>query len=520
MGVKQSCTLDNMSNLCDMHTCIDRIEGRASNSASDTDTWIAQLTDGTTYNGEPIDYAFLKIGINPASIRIQHGDASTFVKRASQHAKRLRASLGLRYEFQVYERIIRPILDNGICNLFLQPYLVSYNCRYEDLLATLTEGLHGTRPEKVEATLDRNLNFIMNGPKVKPAEEVKEADGADKVKSDAKTQTAENLTEAKKAQIAEKAKAAEPPKPEKRRAIHDLPADGETFDKLPSDVRFMVLTTQYKRTVSYYEYLRQSPLVRDNSAVFTQLLVALYVMEKSKLMHNDLHGFNILIEPQSKPIAVTYDIQGIPPFTVVVQFRVKIFDFDHASCELLGPNPLWHTDGFEPNKDLACLYKWLLETDNPQIVERSTISALFGTRQLISAYKQERASGKKDERWCDMKGTQISGSLFQALQELSKQTNEQIPMQASPFPFVIRDDMFMQTGEIYKEHRSKRGMREKEAFLTEATKECIAALDQCKRDRADLENRLNEMQANVRQLRRIIHDGPMRAFPKIQRPRK
>lgn len=410
MGIHQSCELDRMSNLCDMHKCIDHLQGRASTSASDTDTWVAKLSQGTTFDGEPIRQVFLKIGVSPASVRIQPGDPSTFYQREAQFEKKMRASLGLQYEFQVYDRIIRPILDNDVCILFLRPYLASYNCRYDDLLATLKEGLHNQPADKVQAALNRNLSFIMNGPKVKSAEEVKAAEPG------------------------------KPDKPEKRKAIHDFTPDDESFDQPSPDVRYMVLATEFKPVSSYYQFLRTVDDTYDDSAVLMQILVALFTMEKSRLMHNDLHGFNILIEQLAKPVVDTYEIEGIEPFTVTIRYRVKIFDFDHASCDFLGPNPLWPSQGFEQNRDLACLYRWLLP-QGQTVVERSLIDEVFNTKQIVADFKKVTAAGERDLRWCDAQGKQLTGSIFAALKKISAEVNNQPRLEPSPFPFVINQEI-------------------------------------------------------------------------------
>lgn len=112
-------------------------------------------------------------------------------------------------------------------------------------------------------------------------------------------------------------------------------------------------------------------------------------------MHNDLHGLNILIQNYGeKTVTDTYEIEDIPPFSMSIQYRVKVFDFDHASCDFLGENPLWLTDGFEPNKDLACLYRWILSVGQPMI-KRTHIDELFDTSKIVADYKKATADVKK-----------------------------------------------------------------------------------------------------------------------------
>jgi hypothetical protein len=469
-----------------MHKCIRSIKGRASDSSSDTDTWIATLAKGTTFKNDydpesdriNISCAFLKIGVNPASIRIQPGDEETFVQREAQFEKRVKAALGLQYEFQVYETIIRPILDNSVCCLFLRPYLASYNCRYEDLRTTLAVGLADLPQGKVEAALDRNLSFIIKGPKAKPiAAEAKEAEATDPKKA----------------------------RPEKRKAIDDLPPDDEVFDKPSPDMRYMVLTTEYgKKTYTYNEFLRRVANTYSKTTVATQILIALYVMEKSKLMHNDLHGLNILIEEydDDKAVVETYEIEDIPSFSMFVAFRVKIFDFDHASCALLGPNALWQTNGFEANTDLACLFRWLLARGQT-IVDKSLLGRLFDGSSIVADYEQVAQTGQTDLRWCDAKGVQIKGSILGAIKDLASWFNRQKPLSRG-FTFVINSDVFMANGTIYQEHTWKTRAKDREVQYKAVNKLFMEEVQKCKGEQKELMNRVAEMNVNIQQLQRAL----------------
>ena len=527
MGAEYSCELDHMSNLCDMDICIREIKGRPSSSLSDTDTWIAALRPETMFNGEYVSRTFLKIGVSPASVRIQPGDEDTFPQRLAIFQKRMKASLGLRYEFQVYERIIRPILDGDVCLLFLRPYLASYNCRYEDLRATLDVGLRGQPRAKVTAALNRNLSFIIKGPKVQAKEEeVKEEAKDQEPQAKEAGETAGATTGAKaeaKAQTKPQSKVekVQKIKPERRKAIHDLPSDDEVFEPPSPNVRYMVLATQYNLTIPYYEFLMRQNDPYAEMVVAVQILIGLYVMQKSRLMHNDLHGFNILLEPYSKPQIDTYKIDNLPAFTISISYRVKIFDFDHASCDLLGINPLWITDGFESNKDLACLYRWMLPHGR-DIVVKSVFPQFFDTQQVDIDFEEATAEGERDLRWCDAKGAQIKGSILNALERLGSYFNSHFPMQEDALPFVINDDMFMLNGELYKDHHLKARSRQREAHHKELSQECMTALQKCQQERKELTNRLAEMEANIQQLQkaqRQIRGGTSTALsPQPKRP--
>ena len=303
MGVQQSCQLDRMSDLCDMHTCIDAIKGQASEDASQVDTWVATLKPGTTFEDVECTQAFMKIGINPSSIPV---------------AKHKKAAIGLMYELQVYNQLITPILDAHICPHFLRSYLVSYNCRHSDLVQALAAGLHVGRAA-AERHLNRSLSYLQQGLPDRPA--VHEAFN--------------------------------PLKPLDR---HVPPSD---------DLRFMVLTTEHTDVETYEQWLKVPHSTQSLNAVLLQILVALQTMALSKLMHNDLHGGNVFVQTLGAPQAVTYSIQGLAqPVSVTSRYKAMIYNFKKATSLSLGENALFTRSRrfkdlpvFEEKRDLVCLYK-------------------------------------------------------------------------------------------------------------------------------------------------------------------
>lgn len=147
MGSAQSCRLDELSNVCDMHQCIYKVEGRASDSASPTDTWLCTLKRGTTFNDKPCSHVFMKIGINDES----------------------KESASLVFECLVYDRLITPMLDGQMCPNFLRSYLLSTECTYADLEKTLIVGVQHLDRAQIATNLHRNLTFMAQRKKDRPA---------------------------------------------------------------------------------------------------------------------------------------------------------------------------------------------------------------------------------------------------------------------------------------------------------------------------------------------------------------
>ena len=95
-----------------------------------------------------------------------------------------------------------------------------------------------------------------------------------------------------------------------------------------------------KDLVSLYDLLANR--VKDHKlskneikSIVAQILYALFLMQTHKISHNDLHLNNILVEIVPFP-GVDVTIEGI---TFNTNYVPKIYDWDFAYCEALGPNP-------------------------------------------------------------------------------------------------------------------------------------------------------------------------------------
>jgi hypothetical protein len=80
----------------------------------------------------------------------------------------------------------------------------------------------------------------------------------------------------------------------------------------------------------------------EYSSIMFQFFYALYVMHVHKIVHNDNHMGNVLI--QTLPEEITLDFT-IGPLNVKfsTKYIVKFFDWDRAYCEALGKNEIMHT---------------------------------------------------------------------------------------------------------------------------------------------------------------------------------
>jgi hypothetical protein len=81
----------------------------------------------------------------------------------------------------------------------------------------------------------------------------------------------------------------------------------------------------------------------EYSSIIFQFFYAMYVMNEFKIVHNDNHMGNVLI--QTLPTTVTFDITiGKSNVQFTTRYVVKFFDWDRSHCQGVGQNPI--TNGF------------------------------------------------------------------------------------------------------------------------------------------------------------------------------
>lgn len=437
MGVQQSCQLDRMSDLCDMHTCISKIKGRASDAGSQTETWIATLKPGTTYEGIECTHAFMKIGINPASIPV---------------LEQKKAAIGLMYELQVYNQLVTPILDAYICPHFLRSYLVSYNCRHADLVHALAAGLDVSR-SRAKQHLDRGLSYLQDGLQGRPA-------------------------------------------------VHE-PLDGSRYARPSSNLRFMVLTTEYTDVQTYADWLKLPHSTQTTLAVLLQIVVGLHTMALSKLMHNDLRGGNIFVQTLAEPQTFFYTIQGLgQPVRVTTRYKAMIYDFNKATSQSLGENAMFtrsrrfrELPPFEEKRDLVCLYK-NLESLN----ERSGIAQFFDM------------TGVRQTAWYLGRGDETPTSLLTGLKSIAAALQPIQPIQPIEnhveVQYTITRDMFMRDGSLNRDHKALTDLRwHNEQFETKII-EFNAYIEKCQAAVAQRKAQLAEARKTHSDAERLKKENP------------
>lgn len=347
MGAKQTCELDKLSDVCQMSSCVKKVEGVAANSLSPTDTWVCTLEENTTFQGKPYSKMFLKVGLSPNTLE------KTLKRR----------SLGLIYELRVYDGVITPLIDNGICPHFVRSLLVSENCTERDLLKTLKKGLSWTvfSEQQITRQFRRNFGYIVNLEKKRPA-----------------IQTEVSL--------------------------------GEKIADVRSS-RFVLLATEYDRVAKYGAWLQNQQQPEDaRICVMLQILIALYAMQCCKLCHNDLHHGNVFIQRLEASARMQYIIEG-KHIAFDTWYKLTVYDFDRASCVSLGENVcIAATDqsvadaAFEVNRDVARFAK---------ILHRDNLLGVSCLGLVVDATKFE------DTVWAKGVGSEVPTPIIDMIQTLS-----------------------------------------------------------------------------------------------------
>jgi hypothetical protein len=353
--------------------------------------------------------------------------------------KQKKAAIGLMYELQVYNQLVTPILDAYICPHFLRSYLVSYNCRHADLVQALAAGLEVSR-HRARRHLDRGLSYLQDGRQGRPA-------------------------------------------------VHE-PLDGSRYPRPSSHLRFMVLTTEYTDVQPYAEWLKLQHTTETICAVLFQIAVGLHTMALSKLMHNDLHGYNILVQTLADPQTVTYTIQGLAqPVRLTCQYKAMIKNFNKATSQSLGENAMFTRSRrfqdlppFEEKRDLVCLYKSLVSL-NDQRGTQSGVAQFFDMKEV------------RPTAWYLGRGDETSTSLLAGLKSMAAALPSMIVqpiMQPIAAQYTITRDMFMRDGSLNRDHKALTDLRwHNEQFETkiiefnEYIEKCQAAVKQYKTQLAE-----------------------------------
>lgn len=330
MGNTQACNnLQKYNNVCDMYNCTREVEGLASRSASDSDTWILKFKNGTKYDGKNIEAGFLKLWISDTYISYAKSDGAVLWGRTEEEAKdiksfKLMGSKSMNYETKVYKDVIRELVDTNVCPNFIKYLGSGRNCSFEDISRLIwnsqeTKTYDGVifNKDNADYALYRNFIYMLNNVSGRPSVNDRKAPLPDRSKIMLRTAKWDVINK----EVRFNAIVNEVIKP-----------DTKTVDDL-----------SIKRELVLFDD-KDEPIVESWKIVF-QIIAGCYAMSSAKMCHNDLHLGNIYVEnwtPSDGDYRVNYNYEN-KLYTFETNKRVKIFDFDRAHVVKFGDNPVLNT---------------------------------------------------------------------------------------------------------------------------------------------------------------------------------
>lgn len=377
----KSCELTEYNNVCEMAKCLtSNVMGLSSDSASPTDTWIVEFNDGTTYEGEPIKKAFLKLWISNETFK------RTNATKDDKFQELMAKNSGLNYEVAVYRDIVKPLIETNICPNFIKFLGVGKDCSFDDVVSMAMGSDNKRDISSYEDTVFCTSTIIAN---------------------DSDNMKRKKITETYTTEVVKKLEVSAPRKIVKEKFKYNIIAN-EVIKP---------------GTMSISEFLDKTVDNVVKAKVIFQALAACYAMSCSKMIHNDLHLGNVYIEPLNevdetklppgwsrkvssnsgktyyynqaknestwihpgimygKSTRMNY-IYGGDLYTFETNYIAKVFDFDRAYVQRFGNNPF-----LDREKDWVCDD---YSQCNKYIENLDALKLMSGIYRMIgSSYKNE-----------------------------------------------------------------------------------------------------------------------------------
>jgi hypothetical protein len=290
------------NSVCELSTCMTKLQGIGSNSASPTDVWILTFPGDRATElqvpGKPVvqfKKAFVKLFINPddwlAAVVAENGN-----RFRSKFTDLKLALQGLKYEIAVYSVVTNSLLSNNVSPHFVRSLAKTTECTYDNLLAIVQKDNKKHAAER----LSRNLDFMFQWEPKRPS-----------------------ITS---------------------NAAYAPPVVQHNY----AGMRYCLLVNEAipagtKTLYDVFSGLVEADDIRSIFIILFQVVQACYSLYLARTAHNDLHTGNIWIETLKQPITVRYKINGIDYDITDIKHWVKIYDFDTAYSEQLGAN-VYNTD--------------------------------------------------------------------------------------------------------------------------------------------------------------------------------
>ena len=294
--------------ICNIHTCVSRVNGKKSETASPSDIYFIDLTPGTLYGGETIPQEIVvKVFIDPIS--------SVFSPLTVKPPgfREVYPPHELVYESNVYENVIGPMMAFNFNPHFVSYYGRARGCKAENL-GNIWKDRSSLTDEEIKQSLTRNTYFMINDLKDRPAFDTVNRLGM------------------------------------------EISEYNWVFDRLKDHtITFGMICTRRSSGISMSDWLELTirrgtyiEIMADISIALIQAVSGLVALESFHCTHNDMHLGNIFVNvlPQSKTRYYSYTHyedeknQNDLIYSINTNIEVQLYDWDRAYVNSLGNNPI------------------------------------------------------------------------------------------------------------------------------------------------------------------------------------
>lgn len=371
MGIRASCDVARYSNSCAVGGCVEKVTGipLTQGEAHAAEIWECEMEPGAKIDGKAYPKILIKWGLTPPMFdKMQypeHAMAPVDIVLAKQ------ASMGLLYELLVHDRILYWVVGH-ICPFFVKSLSMSRSCTFGDLWAILVKFMSYESKIKGVSFEDASENLIrviltlyIQHPKRQTINFVND-------------RYLPNLLK--------------------------VYMNGVDFGPVATHSKFSMLIIEHRETRNYENWLRSNAKNEAKDGVLIQLFIALIVMGKAKMTHNNLQCTNILIEQLADVHRYEFKFSNMPEIAFNTQYRLMIDDFTSATAVSLGTNlnvPQFDAS-FDPQRDITSLCR-----------------SLCSKRLFITSRLAEHTSFVCDDDQTPL-GPDPMGAMFAACQQLAR----------------------------------------------------------------------------------------------------
>lgn len=350
-------------NIEDLKHNISNVVGLKSKTVSCSEKWIVKFTDSTKY--------FFKIFVDVTIYSYNEfiNKVNSSLHFDSDYAKFffIYSTFGLNYEQQVYNDIIKNMMQNNICSNFVEASDSYYRYSYDDLLYIIegkVKNNYNNKPlltQNLSHNLSRNLIDMTVERKNKREMSINDDDDDKK----------ENIN-----------------------------------SKLFSEFKFNIIVNKKVDQFTLNNFIAKYTEDKETELynILFQVAYTCFCLSQSKTTHNDLHTENIFIEYSKKPKTYMYVVDK-KMYIIKSSYKALLFDFDRSYSQSLGNNSFLeqkqyinfcddfsqcneHIDNKDIIKVLCYVYKYLSNVNLKKDIVNLISDDTFHIKNVTSCFEK------------------------------------------------------------------------------------------------------------------------------------